>query len=111
MILQCTCKPSRIRAETLALVVDANFRLRRALRNEAAAAAAFAKGGLPRYPLLYDPQTNGGLLLAVPRGAAAACTDALTEAGEQFWEIGSVMERPQDWEEGQFVMLEAASLD
>mmetsp|Transcript_75697 Transcript_75697/g.233729 ORF Transcript_75697/g.233729 Transcript_75697/m.233729 type:complete len:893 (+) Transcript_75697:1-2679(+) len=89
----------------------ANFRLRRALRNEGAAAAAFSGGRLPRYPLLYDPQTNGGLLLAVQQGAAAsACAAALAAAGEDFWVIGSVVARPADWHEGQFVTLEAAAL-
>ena len=39
-------------------------------------AAAFidpAQTGHPRYPLLFDPQTAGGLLAAVPAAAAAAC--------------------------------------
>lgn len=53
----------------------ANVRLRRALRNQ----AAFADH--PRYPLLFDPQTAGGLLAGVPAALAQACIARLREAG------------------------------
>lgn len=89
----------------------ANFRLRRALRNEPAVAAAFSAGQLPRYPLLFDPQTNGGLLVAVPAGtAASSCKQALSAAGEACFEIGMVIQRSSDWEEGQCLLLRAQSL-
>ena len=52
-----------------------NLRLKRAVSNEAKALAH------PAYPLLFDPQTAGGLLAAVPADRAAACLDALREAG------------------------------
>jgi selenide,water dikinase len=52
-----------------------NVRLRRALRN----GEAFAQD--PRYPLLFDPQTAGGLLASVPAAKADACVQALREAG------------------------------
>jgi selenide,water dikinase len=52
-----------------------NVRLRRAIANLDAAA------GHPFYPLLFDPQTAGGLLAAVPRSAAADCIAALKAAG------------------------------
>ena len=53
----------------------ANVRLRRALRDQ----AAFVQH--PRYPLLFDPQTAGGLLATVPADRAKACVAALREAG------------------------------
>jgi selenide,water dikinase len=53
----------------------ANVRLRRALRNQADFVAD------PRYPLLFDPQTAGGLLATVPADRADACIVALRAAG------------------------------
>ncbi len=53
----------------------ANVRLRRALRNQAEFVAD------PRYPLLFDPQTAGGLLATVPATQAQACVAALKAAG------------------------------
>jgi selenide,water dikinase len=52
-----------------------NVRLRRAIRNLDAA------GGHLLYPLLFDPQTAGGLLAAVPREQAAPCVAELRAAG------------------------------
>lgn len=52
-----------------------NVRLRRAVRDLAAAQA------LPLYPLLFDPQTAGGLLAGVPAERAEACLAALRGAG------------------------------
>jgi len=53
----------------------ANVRLRRALRNQ----EAFAND--PRYPLLFDPQTAGGLLASVPADRVDDCVAALKAAG------------------------------
>jgi selenide,water dikinase len=53
----------------------ANVRLRRALRNQAEFVAD------ARYPLLFDPQTAGGLLASVPAHQAEACVAALRAAG------------------------------
>jgi len=40
-----------------------------------------------RYPLLFDPQTSGGLLVAVPEGNAQACLAALRDRGYPESEI------------------------
>jgi selenide,water dikinase len=63
-----------------------NVRLRRALRNQESYAAH------ARYPLLFDPQTAGGLLASVPAKQAQDCLAALHAAGyEHAAVIGSVL--------------------
>ena len=52
-----------------------NVRLRRAIRNQDEAAAS------PLYPVLFDPQTAGGLLASVPQEGIQACVAALQAAG------------------------------
>ena len=64
-----------VQAGIVSSLQPANVRLRRALRN----GEAFAQD--PRYPLLFDPQTAGGLLASVPAAKADACVQALREAG------------------------------
>ena len=67
-----------------------NVRLRRAIRDIDAAAKA------PRYPLLFDPQTAGGLLASVPEGQAAACVSELRALGyEQAAVIGTVLQNDE----------------
>jgi selenide,water dikinase len=51
-----------------------NVRLRRAIRELETVATH------PVYPLLFDPQTAGGLLAAVPLGEAERCVAALRAA-------------------------------
>ena len=63
-----------------------NVRLRRALRNQEDYL------GHARYPLLFDPQTAGGLLASVPSQQAQACLAALHAAGYEYAAvIGSVL--------------------
>jgi selenide,water dikinase len=65
-----------------------NVRLRRAVRNLNEAQA------LPDYPLLFDPQTAGGLLAGVPAARALSCIAALRAAGyPQAAVIGAVLPR------------------
>jgi selenide,water dikinase len=64
-----------VAAGILSSLQPANVRLRRALRNQ----ADYLRH--PRYPLLFDPQTAGGLLASVPAARAAACLARLRELG------------------------------
>ena len=65
-----------------------NVRLRRSVRNLDRASAH------PLYPLLFDPQTAGGLLAAVPSSEANACIAALRAAGyAEAAAIGTVSPR------------------
>jgi selenide, water dikinase len=45
-----------------------------------------------RAQLLFDPQTSGGLLFALPAKAAAELTAHMAQADEPCWEIGQVAE-------------------
>ncbi len=62
-----------------------NVRLRRAIANLEEA------GKDPRYPLIFDPQTSGGLLASVPADKAEGCIEALKKLGyERSAVIGEV---------------------
>jgi selenide,water dikinase len=75
-----------IAAGILSSLQPANARLRRALRNQQEALSH------PRYPLIFDPQTAGGLLASVPAERAEACLDALRALGyRQAAAIGLVL--------------------
>ena len=52
-----------------------NVRLRRAVANAASAVSD------PRFPIVFDPQTAGGLLASVPGPSAGACLTELRELG------------------------------
>ncbi len=62
-------------AGILSSLQPANVRLRRALRNQAEMV------NHPRYRLIFDPQTAGGLLASVPADKVEACIAALRAAG------------------------------
>ena len=65
----------------------ANFRLSRAVANQDGIA------NNPRYPLIYDPQTAGGMLATVPKENADACIEALRQAGyPSTCRIGEIIE-------------------
>jgi selenide,water dikinase len=65
-----------------------NVRLRRAVRNLDRAQV------MPEWPLLFDPQTAGGLLAGVPALRAEACVAALRAAGyAEAAVIGEVLPR------------------
>jgi selenide,water dikinase len=65
----------RLAAGIFSSLQPANVRLRRAIHDPAKVAAH------PLYPLLFDPQTAGGLLAAVPEENVAGCLAALKAAG------------------------------
>jgi selenide, water dikinase len=78
---------------------SANVRLRRALRNQ----EAFIKH--PRYPLIFDPQTAGGLLASVPADQVEACIAKLQAAGYPHTaKIGRIL--PQGDELEPIVLIE-----
>jgi selenide,water dikinase len=64
-----------VRAGIVSSLQPQNVRLRRAIANLEEAAAD------PRYPLIFDPQTAGGLLASVPADKADACVEALRTLG------------------------------
>ena len=67
----------------------ANLKFRRTIRNEAEALQH------PVYPLLFDPQTSGGLLASVPSAAAESCIESLRKQGYTTATIiGQVVEKP-----------------
>jgi selenide,water dikinase len=67
-----------VAAGILSSLQPQNLRLRRAVRNPEALSTH------TRYPLLFDPQTAGGLLASVPADAAPACVDELHELGYPY---------------------------
>jgi len=62
-------------AGILSSLQPANVRLRRALRNQQEASSH------PRYALIFDPQTAGGLLASIPPARAQSCLTALRVLG------------------------------
>lgn len=49
--------------------------------------------GHPLYPILFDPQTSGGLLASVPSDRSSACLDALRREHPESRIIGRVVDR------------------
>ena len=66
-----------VRMGVFSSLQPANVRLKRAIANERECVAAARDS----YPLLFDPQTAGGLLAAVPAAAAAGVVAELRAAG------------------------------
>jgi selenide,water dikinase len=64
-----------VKAGIVSSLQPQNVRLRRAVVNQEEA------GKDPRYPLIYDPQTAGGLLASVPADRAEECVAALIALG------------------------------
>ncbi len=59
--------------------------------NRAAALGRIAGADAPRAALVFDPQTAGGLLAAVPAARVQALLATLAEAGETVWIIGRLL--------------------
>ena len=75
-----------VQAGILSSLQPANVRLRRALRNQTAMAHH------PRYALVFDPQTAGGLLAGVPAHRVESCLARLRALGyAQAAAIGRVL--------------------
>jgi selenide,water dikinase len=82
-----------VAAGILSSLQPANVRLRRAIRDQARWVDH------PRYPLLFDPQTAGGLLASVPAERAADCLEALQQLGYSHAAvIGRVLEAGESLE-------------
>ena len=64
-----------VAAGILSSLQPANVRLRRAIRD------AKVTVNNPRYPLIFDPQTAGGLLASIPANQADACVRELIALG------------------------------
>jgi selenide, water dikinase len=64
-----------VAAGILSSLQPQNLRLRRGVADLERAARH------PHFPLLFDPQTAGGLLAGVPGEQASACIEALRRAG------------------------------
>jgi selenide,water dikinase len=64
-----------VAAGILSSLQPQNMRLRRAVRDSE------TLRNYPRYALLFDPQTAGGLLASLPAETAAVCVDELHELG------------------------------
>ncbi|MCU0767192.1 MAG: selenide, water dikinase SelD [Gammaproteobacteria bacterium] len=84
-------------AETVALGIlsslqPQNLRLRRGVRDPETV------GRHPRYPLLFDPQTAGGLLAGVPAAAAASCVAELRSLGYVAAAVIGAVERRSEAE-------------
>jgi len=76
-----------VAAGILSSLQPQNVRLRRAVRNPDSLSTH------ARYPLLFDPQTAGGLLASVPADTASACLDELHELGYSHAAIIGRVER------------------
>jgi selenide,water dikinase len=75
-------------AGILSSLQPANIRLRRGIRDQARWVDH------PRYPLIFDPQTAGGLLASVPADQAEACVAELRSLGYPLTAIiGEVTEQ------------------
>lgn len=80
-------------AGILSSLQPANIRLRRGIRDQ----AAWVKH--PRYPLIFDPQTAGGLLASVPADKADACVAELKALGYPLTAIiGEITDQGEDIE-------------
>ena len=98
-ILEASGTRARIETALLPLLPGAGELLERGFRSTLHPGNEAFKGHLDRYttcpdgaPILYDPQTSGGLLASVPEKRTDACILALREAGyEDAAIIGEVL--------------------
>jgi len=79
-----------VRAGVFSSLQPQNVRLRRAIRDQEQASQH------ERYPLVFDPQTAGGLLATVPGDRAEACVAELRGLGYQHTAIIGVVKAESD---------------
>ncbi|MBI3416789.1 MAG: selenide, water dikinase SelD [Verrucomicrobia bacterium] len=79
-----------IRARIFSSLQPQNLRARRKITNAAEAAK------MELYPILFDPQTAGGLLAGVPSQEADACLAALRQLGYAGAEIIGAVQSPSE---------------
>jgi selenide,water dikinase len=79
-----------VAAGILSSLQPQNLRLRRALQDMENASRH------PLYPLLFDPQTAGGLLAGVPQDQAQTCLSALQQIGYADSAVIGVIEPQTD---------------
>ncbi len=82
--------PDLLKQGIFSTLQEQNLRLRRAIRNR----DAFRHH--PLYPMLFDPQTSGGLLAAIPQAQATACLQALHELGYHTSRVIGTVEGSDD---------------
>jgi selenide,water dikinase len=79
-----------VRAGVFSSLQPQNVRLRRAIRDQEQASQH------ERYPLVFDPQTAGGLLATVPGDAAEACVAELRRLGYVHTAVIGVVKSESD---------------
>ena len=84
--------PEALELASMGLIPAGAYRNR-----EYAQAGVFIRGNVPLalQDILYDPQTSGGLLFALPEGEANACIDQLRETIPHAAVIGYVTEKEE----------------
>ncbi len=89
-----------IRAGIFSSLQPSNVRLRRAIKNQQAAVKH------EFYPLLFDPQTAGGLLAAVPAERAGSCVEELHRLGYPHTRVIGQVEERKDAAESIYIKMD-----
>lgn len=97
-MLRASGKSATLAAEKLPLLGGAErlskLGVRSTLYPDNVAAFPNVAAELTQYPLLFDPQTSGGLLAGISRESWNSFVDASNAANIPYWEIGRVVATP-----------------